>query len=400
MARLLSTGFELQSVAGYVEIFSTGGDGGELSISTNTKKSGNAACRFYNITAKTNYAYHIFSAYSNLVFYARFYLFIHTIPSANTSIAEFAQAYTHFTCCGLRLNADQTLELYFLNSVGEIVVLNSASSSLALDTWYMIEMKVDATGNPNMSFEARLNGLVFASGSGTTGLDASSVGNFYFGIDAGAWAGTNGLNAASADLYFDDIAINSSDGVAQTGYPGEGSIVHLHPNGAGDSAATTGTYADIDEVPPDDITSYIEIDTNISANYTMTSSLSAGIGENDTITLVQVGTRQRPETAASVSWTPQIKSESGGIIVTGDWDSNQDNISFYSLIGNQSPWIYDLTSYEDPEGTGVWTPTLIDTMIVGVIVADADPDLWFTNIWALVEYIPEKKYGAFLLNMI
>jgi hypothetical protein len=398
MARIWSSGFETQLAIDYSESLQHTGAG--ISISTAVKRSGNASQRFYHeIAAASNsnisFAYTVDSTY-----YVRFYLLIASAPSANTSIAEFTEAYSQSTYCGIKLNTNRTLELYYWNSSGVVATIGSASSALELNTWYLVEMKIVDNTLPDMSFEARLSGVAFASGSGAVMATHEALGNFYFGIDAGGWGGDQSLNTATADLYFDDLAINDSSGSYQTGYPGNGSIVHLHPNAAGDDAATTGTYADIDEVPPDDATSYIEIDTDIHANYGFTSSASAGIKPDDTITLVQVGSRQRCEGTGTAVFNPEIKSQSAGTIEAGTWDGATDSTTWISILGNQQPTYYNLTSYQNPQAAGSWTPALLDTVVAGVEASLTTDNLWITNLWVLVEYIPKTTGSSFLYSMI
>jgi len=99
--------------------------------------------------------------------------------------------------------------------------------------------------------------------------------------------------------------------------------------------------------------------------------------------LVQVGTRQRCETAAGADWTVHIKSQSGGTATTSGTISQNDTT--WRTNGDAAPRNYPVTAYVDPQGGGAWTPTLLDSAIAGVTALGANPDLHFTNIWILVE---------------
>jgi len=71
----------------------------------------------------------------------------------------------------------------------------------------------------------------------------------------------------AGDVYYDDIAINDTYNGVNDSWPGEGGIYWIRPNGPGSSeqfypfpGAGEHNYEDVDEVPPDDDTTYVQAD--------------------------------------------------------------------------------------------------------------------------------------------
>ena len=376
--RLWSCGFELQSTTSGVEWDTTTGS---PSISTTTKRSGAAALRC-NPSAATAFIRHQYSSGEPTAdFYIRFYLYIATAPASLSKILFLYDTSWFDNVASIRINSDRTLELWDDHNN---VQLGSDSSALNIGQWYRIELFVDGNGSGNCdALTARIDGAQFATGT------ISGIVSQPNRLDIGA------VSSQTSDLYFDDIAINDSTGSNQNSWPGEGKIVHLYPNAAGDNAMgnsgpTTGqtAYTMVDEKPtPNDATDYWElINNNDILDVSCEASSTAGIGSSDTITLVQVGIRHRAETASSGSLKPRIKSQSGGTVASGTTFTHNDTT--WRTNGDAAPRNYKLTSYTDPQAGGSWTPSLLDTMQIGVTAPDATPDMWVTSLWALVEYVP------------
>jgi hypothetical protein len=188
------------------------------------------------------------------------------------------------------------------------------------------------------------------------------------------------------------LAINNTTGTEQTAWPGAGNIVHLRPVGAGDNAADTGTFADIDDVTPNDATDFINLDPASSVgDYTITNPTSAGIGTNDTVVLVHVGVRAREETSAVTGLAVRLKSASGGTTT----ETAFVDVGSTPWITNPgtNPFIYRLTSYVDPSTSTAWTVTGTNSLAnaqIGV-ASNTDNDLDVTALWALVEYVPDEE---------
>ncbi|MEK7569365.1 MAG: DUF2341 domain-containing protein [Patescibacteria group bacterium] len=377
-ARLWSSGFELGTTTNDVEYNEWIAPG---AIDTTTVRTGTYSLKIaLTGSSSRRGGYVIPNEYGTVQFY-RAYVRFETFPTAANS----------FMVTG---NADATRQIFVkVDNAGQLSLVDEdgsigTGSTLSLNTWYRLELEIDtsgagATDTVNLYLDGTLN-------IGSSTRDISKVQDqFYFVGNGGAEAHTTGV------WYFDDIAANSNSGSVQNGLPGAGGILHMQPDSAGDAAATAGLFSAIDEVTPNDVTDYIEVDTNTGgqqANYNFESWASAGGASNDSITLVQVGTRQTMETAVAGAWTPQIKSQSSGTTTSGT-STSQNDTTWQTNFDSTFKRNYQLTSYTDPQAGGAWTPALLDTMIAGVNVTDGNPDNWFSTIWGLVEYAPTTTLG-------
>ncbi|HEY4490323.1 MAG TPA: hypothetical protein VJC12_03685 [Candidatus Paceibacterota bacterium] len=367
-ARIWSSGFELGSTAEDVEYNQWIAAG---AIETTTKRTGVNSLKVALTGSNSRRGGYIIPFIGSAHSFFRAYVYFETLPPA---VNSFMLSGNDDASINIRAKIDNAGQLSLVDEDGSI----GTGSTLSTGVWYRIELESDTTVAAGSHVVNLYVDGVLDIGSSTRSISKAQD-QFYFVGNGNTEAHTSGI------WYFDDLAINNTSGSSQTSLPGAGGIIHMQPDSAGDADETLGSFADIDEVTPNDATDYIEVDTNIPANYNFESWSSAGGASNDTITLVHVGTRQHPETAASGAWTPQIKSQSGGTTASGSstthddttWQTNQDSAF------NRS---YRLTSYTDPQAGGAWTPALLDTMIAGVNVTDADPDMFFSTIWALVEY--------------
>lgn len=385
MARLWSSGFELQSVTNDVEFGVTNSP----TIDTTTKRSGLASLRVNPsaTTAFINQSFVVLGAAQEVHWYFRFYLRIASATDALDSIWVIRQGTSALV--SLRMNADRTLELWNDDDAAQVGV---DSSALDTDTWYRIELDMTVgTTQDVTALTGYIDGAQFATGT------------FNANATDGTWLMRLGAcTATTCDLYFDDVAINDGTGTVQNGLPGAGSIVHMQPDGAGDNNdASAGTFADVDEVTPDDATTIATLDAdNDILDVAMESSSNAGIGSGDTVTLVQVGIREAALTAAQESWVLRIKSASGG--TTTESATITHNDTTYRTNGDTTFFGYQLTSYVDPTTTAAWTPTgtnSLDNMQIGVRAVDATPDILVSTLWALVEFVPAEGVSTLSVNV-
>src|SRR3990167_327626 len=304
MARRYSTGFELQSVTNGVEWDTTIGS---PTINTTIKRSGSSSLRC-NPTATTAYIQHRYGttfATSNV--YVRFYLYITTSTNALDTICIIRDGIFPTNICSIRLNSNRTLELW-----DDFASAQEGSDSSVLNTgqWYNIEFYYNEN---TAALDARIDGVSFATGTTSAGLNNNQV-------QIGC------ITSTTADLYFDDIAINDSSGSNQTSWPGTGNIIHSHPNAAGDNNnASVGDYTSVDDVTPDDATTIAILDANNDIlDVNCEDSSTIGLTSFDTITLIQVGVREAAGTAAQESWKLRIKSASSGTVAEGTTTTHND----------------------------------------------------------------------------
>lgn len=374
--RAWSSGAELQTQASAVEFDEVSGT---ASIDTTTKRSGAASLRI-NPSAATIWKGQRFTSSTVRTVYVRTYVYVASYPAALEGI---------FSCnenvqgggSEIQMNTDGTLELWDL---GNGVQVGSDSSALSLNTWYRLEMYCDAS-DTTWETTAYIDGVSFAN---STTIAAPAAG--------GSWdliVGNLGFTGTgSYDMYFDDMAANTSAGTAQNTLPGAGSIVHMQPDSAGDTnGCSAGDFSSIDEVTPDDATTVCVLDADTGGDVievNTESSSSAGIDSYDTISVVMVGVRDAQVSAASATLVPVIRSASAGTRLSGT--SYTHNDTTYRTNGDTQPRIYNLSTTTDPTTGIAWTPTgtnSLDNLQIGMNCTDCNPDTNVSTVWALVEYV-------------
>jgi hypothetical protein len=382
--RLWSGGAELQSATAGVE--TNFNDGSSQSISTSIKRSGEASWRVNTTSSISAFNKYFVNTPTQGKYWVRIYLYIATSPSARHNILNLNGAAKRI---GVRLNTSNQLELW---NEEDTVQIGSASSALSTATWYRIELHADTTTLSSTSAELRLNGSTTASGTANL---AAAFDRIQFGV-----MDTN----STSDLYFDDIAINGPSS-ATNNWPGEGKIVHMQPNADGDNVAWTDfggnsvDYDEVDEITPDDGTTYIHSSSagNLE-DVNLESASSAGISTNDTITAVSVGLRFRACNSgpacligAGDNYKARLKATGGGTVEESA-SINADNGSGYATNHNSSSAnanLYPLTLLDLP-GSSVtkWTPSDLDTAQIGMRHDTHENGFRTTTMWLLIEYIP------------
>jgi endo-1,4-beta-D-glucanase Y len=380
MARLFTSGFELQSVTAGVEFENITGS---PTINTTTiRPGGGAASLRINPSSAAHHVRTQFHASSptSKTFYARAYIYIATAPGTQTVIFAFSATTT--TQLSIRMNTDRTLEMW---ADAFSTQLGSDSAALATNTWYRIELMATINGASQMTnMEARINGTAFATATGAySASDSIRIGN---------------LTSTTCDIYFDDIAINDSTGSFENSWPGEGHVVHLKPNGAGTSAqwrigaGAGANYENVDETTPDDATTYV--DTNGRANndtdsYTITDPPTA-MQSGDTVKVVHVGARFA-RSAANTSDTFQVRVTAGGN--TDSSATIQPNTTTWRTNAIAVPRTYPLTTYDMPgASTTAWSKSDLTSAEIGMIAISTanSNDAYISAVWLAYEYAPNR----------
>lgn len=375
MARIWSSGFELNSATTNVEFTVVAGS---PTIQATTVRSGGYAFEANVSAAQALAGFTAQASGGTNVGYLRSYIYVSSAPTTTQKILGFDNSGT--ARASVAMTNSRTIRL--LQAGGTQV--GSDSAALALNTWYRLELKNDASTSPG-AVELLLDGVSVASGADNT---------------QGTWSGIRwglGFTAAvTGNIVFDDFALNDNSGSFQTSYPGDGKIIHLNPDAAGDNSSWTrsagsNNYANVNEIPPDDVTTYNYSSTlNGLDDYNLAAS---GIGASDIVNVVSVGTRHNRRAGAGSNGVmrTRIKKTSGGTV------SNGANVTVSSTIfvtsAENSPRVYQLTTYQDPDATD-WTQSTLDTMQIGVEITTApsvgrEPAL--SNIWALVDYTPSSS---------
>lgn len=352
-------------------------------VITSAKRSGSYSLRTAPSASTQGVGYTFATADTADDFYARAYVYFTTRPNANSPILVFRDNAGTNQASIRYDNTGNTLELW--NEEDTAQIGSDSTLTISVNTWYMIELKIDATTIGSTVLGARLNGVEFAT---NTVNHANGVRELQFGVIT---------TSATADIYWDDIAINQGIGATQNTYPGPGAVVHMQPNATGDNTAWNVSiscaavdYTCLDEVPPNDVTDAVGSSTaNQQEENNLETSASAGIGTNDTITLAAVGVRFNLSAAGT----------QGAIRVTLRDNTLEPLIESHSIPINSTTWTtngvasanYPLTAYTRPSRTDAWTLSALDSTQIGLRLY-TDPstnNFQVSNEWLLVEYVPK-----------
>lgn len=382
MARLFSCGFELNSLSSDVEI--TANSGGSITTVTTPVRSGRYALGVPSVVSGVaNYIYYRFLTFTTTgqgPFFYRTYLYIATYPAVENDIFDANSVWITLTPSGtLKLN----------DTTG---VVGSASSVLSLNTWYMVEMKMDQSpASGSRVAEARLDGSVFATTS-TSSMALFNESDIYLG------GNIDGAANATGAWYFDDVAINDSTGTDQTSYPGSESFIYLRPKMTGDNMGWTNifptllNYGLVNRITPKDGAglAYVSANSvNTIDDYTLDTPPHMG-----SINVLHVGIRLQGAVSSTASFVLRIKTPSSGTVqesaeVTFNstiWTTNANTLA-------SKPYNYLLTLYDLPgASTAKWTWTDLLNAQIGIRISTGNTNLVkLDTIWLVVGYKPRPK---------
>ena len=389
MARLWASGFELNTATAGKE-WSEGGSGG---IVTDPVRSGTYAFKadVNAVSGVVSVKQQYLASEATSRNFFRFYFRVSVLPSAEHRIAAWNDSNSGISSPSVYVTIDNSGVLRLYDEDGQI----TGTTNLSIDTWYRIEVLIDTTpSGANDEIRARVDGVEFA-GSAVRGISATNL-PFWFII---------GGNLASeghvATFIFDDVAINDSTGSFQNAWPGEGEIIHLRPNAAGDNEAwndgTGTTFAEVDEVTPDDNTTHIEENTANAITDFNLDATPAALASDDTINVVQVGVRFASEGGSSSNSTfaLRIKASAGGTVEEGSTITPASTT--YSTNAPAAPSNYNLTLYDLPgASTTAWTKADLDTAQIGVkLVANSFWEARVSTLWLLVDHKPAEAPAGY-----
>jgi hypothetical protein len=391
MARLKSLGFELQSTTNGHEVDQWLG-GSFPTIATAQKHSG-AAALYVNTKAAptTSYIQHQYRGSSTNKIYLRVWVYIVQLPSGNATLFGLINSANLNQGCGMLLKSDGSIQLNGGDSVG-FVPIGTASSPMSTNAWHYIEVSYDdSTGDAVI---AKLDGVQFASVAGEDmagGATDLSLGD---------------IDGVGFEVYFDDIAINDSSGSAQTGFPGNSSLLYLRPNAAGDvntfatqtggTAGAANNYTRVNQTTPDDATTLNGSSTlNQEDLFNLTDS---GINSYDTVNVVEVHGRFRNSTAdATAKITFEVEKTGSGTKASSSAITPNSTTWRTNVAGTTLPKTAPIITYLDPDGAA-WTNTTLDSMQAGYKLSTgpgtAGRRIDVTALWVIVDYTPGTPPGG------
>lgn len=303
-----------------------------------------------------------------------------TRPSAANTILRLSGAAVYVR---LKENNDGSFELSDEDGV------IGTSAAVGLNTDVILGVKFDRTTSAGTHQVRFYINDVEVVGSGTR--DISGTPN---SIDFGGNRTTESQTVG--DWYITGIAVNDNSGSDEPDVPGPGYLAYAFPTANGDAnvgAARGGAdsgadWSQLEEVPPNDATDYMELNqTNSVVWCRVTDSATLGIGGAYLIKLVQVGARIALASAAGGNWLPSIKSQAGGAVLDGA-PVSLGSASYFTHDDTTGAKQYKLASYTDPQTGGPWTPAKLDTMQIGAKTSDGNPALRVSALWAVIEYVP------------
>jgi hypothetical protein len=319
------------------------GSSGTVSVQATVKRTGDYALRVNPVDADVGYANLRKPAAngSNAMLdlattTVRGYLRVAARPASGAEMILALDGGSGFKGA-LLLGSDGKLTIW---DVGYSAV-GQSSTALALDTWYRVELRI-GTGTA-AAYALRVDGTEWLSGTGSFG--ASNA----YTLRVGKYEDSGGEQGL--DVYWDDLLIDDAD------WPGAGEVRRLDPDGDGTYTDWTGTYQDVDEVPPQDAdTSYITTSTSGAAE-TVTLESCASAGVSGTIRAVKSLAAVRDEGGTS-ALSVRLRSSS-----TNDDTTGIDLGTSYVTRGKVYP--------TDPATAAAWTPSAVDAVEVGVVAGAA-----------------------------
>jgi hypothetical protein len=404
-ARLFTSGIELASTSAGVEFASLNNT---PTINTTTVHSGAKSLEISGSIATTVFEYERGTFTAGATIYARTYVYIDSQDDSASVVTTFELYSTATNVVNLQcsnVGGTYTCTPWY-NSFGG----STSTFTISPDTWTMLEIFYDTSpADGSEVLTIRKDGSSVSTSSALT-FTTKTVNTFGVGVYNGT-AGT----ISGTTVYYDDIAINDSANPgqsSQTSYPGEGKVAVAVPTGAGASACTSGTYDDLDEIPPTDAGSspgveQCELDVNpTNGLFNMTDSSTLGIDSYDTITLVEPLLRVREDTSGTTNYTIRVNSNGGTASVSASVDAG--NLVVRTNNNSTTSFTNRKTMYRDPTTLTAWTPTgtnSIDSMQCGAGTTDGSPDTWIKGVYCLVEWVDgtapvsQVKTGASIIWM-
>jgi len=379
MARIFTSGFELNTLASFMEWLSISGS---PTVSTTHARSGTYALK---ALAASNTNYVVYDPPANIstnTWFFRFYLYIVALPSADTTIfAQYNLAANHSEAIILRTTG--ALQLVTFDNTPTKTQLGSDSAALITGQWYQIELSVIGASGADV---LKINGVQVATGTGhSSGDNEIALG-----------MGVDDVAVTSGELWIDDFAMNDSTGSSQTSFPGNGKVIVLRPNAAGDvntfatqtggTAGSCNNFTRVNEVTPDSATTFNGSSTlNQEDLFNMDNS---GIGLGDTVNVVHVDSFNRNSTAdATATLKVEIEKAAAGTIAQGT-AVVPNSTTFKRRIGDT----HSLTLYKDPDNVSAWTQTTLDSMQAGYKLTTgpgtAGRRIDVSALWVTVDYTP------------
>jgi hypothetical protein len=319
---------------------------GTMSVQSSVVHSGDYA---YRVNPTAAGAYISFNSIANTGLkaaiagncYATFWLYFTALPTSGVAKIHFTSSVN--VTVGRYMSVDSSGQVQ-LNAAGTV------HATLTTGQWYLVEFSVTST-TTSVSVDGAA-ALTFGAGGAPDRL--------LFGDTA----------SATFDMIFDDVVLSNSGHVTTP------HITRLLPTGAGTYSGWTNgtgsTYAEVDEVPHDSNTTYIQntSGTNVEHTFAMQSRATAGAAGAVAAVMAYVVMAE----ASSTSTSGRVMMRSGSTDAQG---LNTD-------IGTTAFVPMRLVREVDPATSSAWTGAAVDAVEIGVDKDSDNSAIRCTAVYAMV----------------
>lgn len=262
----------------------------------------------------------------------------------------------------LTVEADGIVRVFYCNANGgapgngNYVSLGISSSSIALNTWALIELHLVAATGATGTCELKVNGaLQFTATSVRTcqsTANNAAIRLEYLRIDSG------GPGNAASYCAVDDLRVNDTAGTINNSWPGDGAIRVLSPNGVGTTIGgtpLTGTplstnWQNVDEIPPN-VTDY---------------NSGSTVGTGETYALTDPTGLSVCNAINVITLASNVDGGGGGMGVTIKTPAGTSEAAVQSLTG--TPTYYNRLLEVDPSDSSAWTLAKLTALEAGITV--------------------------------
>ncbi len=328
MARIFTDGAEM----GNADFWTAKGP--NFNCDSNIKRSGAYS---YHHENGANWAYKSFTAISEG--YLRMGFYSSEINRWDGHILQFRKGST--VMLDLRKRTDFKIDV----KIGTSTVATTAKV-FNNSTWYLFEIRYkvdDSAGFVQIKVDGTLE--IDYSGDTKPGGD-TAFDNLYLGIED------------YVHNYHDDLALNDTSGTEDNSWCGDGRVMMMKPNSAGDQTQLTpsagSNYQCVDDVPPNGDTDYVEGGT--VDNYDLYHLTASGLASGSTILRVWPVANARDTVANGGKIKLGLKTNS-----TEYWG---DDITLSTTYQNVGGTIHKT----NPNTSAAWTISELDALQVGVKV--------------------------------
>ena len=287
--------------------------------------------------------------------WVRFAIFIHNVSATGEVLIAATQDAGGSAQNCLTWDATSNVIRARLNNVVSGTLLQASSATLPVDTWHVIDWRVQITSTTAGTVEVWLDGNQIINFSGdntqstTTNVQFVSLGHLGTGVSG---VGTGFY------LAYDDIAVNDTAGTLNNARPGDGRIILLSPTGAGSSTQlarggtdTGANWSQVSELPPS-IAQYVS---------------SATVGQRDLYAFSDIGVAVSSINVVEAIALAQNSDAGGGSIAPTVKSGAATNEA--TAIGLATTPGYVTGRWEtDPNTTAAWTQSAVNAVEAGATI--------------------------------